>query len=109
MQLSIDFSARADAGISRSASSAERCTPGWVDLACAAISAYAYRQKDNAEFTIEQARQACSHFPAPPELRAWGAVTRKLVRQGTLVPTGRFAVAESSNGSPKPTYTWGKR
>lgn len=58
------------------------------------------------EFTIEQLRTwAYSHgLTMPAEERAWGAATRRLVREGLIQGTGLYLKAMSSHLSPKPSY-----
>lgn len=97
---------RADTGIARSAQRAERCAPGWMDLAIEALRRYALSAAK--PFTVEAAR---AHFAAaltpPPDERAWGAVTRIARQRGVIEHTGSYAPADSSNGSPKPLYRRG--
>jgi hypothetical protein len=40
----------------------------------------------------------------PLEQRAWGSVTQRAIREKTIVPTGGYAKAVSSNLSPKALY-----
>jgi hypothetical protein len=101
--------AAADLGIERSAARAEKCDPGWVDRAAEYIRADAAWAEEGALLTIEQLRGGASFFiGAPPDGRAWGAVTRRAIKLGYIekVP-GAFAPANSSNGSPKPLYRKG--
>ena len=104
-----EASLRGQLGAERAAGKAERKRPVWVDHAVGELRAFALRQPEGAEFTIEKARRECSPMPPSADARAWGAVTQAAIRSGFLerVP-GRFEPAESSNGSPKPVYTRGK-
>jgi hypothetical protein len=103
-QLSIDFNARADEAISRVARNTEKRVPGWVDMAVAKLADYA---RTAGTFTIDTARAAiATSIPDPPDLRAWGQVTRKARKDGLIVPVG-MAQAASSNGSLKPLYRGG--
>lgn len=114
----IDFEfarARADLGIERSARKAERVTaPGWVDRAAEAVREYAgvdFAGPDE-KFTIEAARlwvERSKKLPAPPDGRAWGAVTRRCITLGIIEEAGGYAPAASSNGSPKRLYRRGKK
>lgn len=93
-----------DAGMASSAGHAEADSPGWGERAYhAAIEAFDWQ---TGEATMEHIR-AVAHFAIglsmPAELRAWGSVTAKLIRDGIIEPVG-YARAASSNGSPKRTY-----
>lgn len=94
---------RRDEGIASSAQHAEEVQPGWGERAYRAVQCSGYLASES--FTMDFARQwlyACG-LDIPPEERAWGAVTQKLVRDGIIEPVG-YAPAASSNGSPKRTY-----
>lgn len=96
---------RAESGI---ASSAEHAGKEWQDQAVAAARLFVRwndRVLDNIPFTMEQLRLFCEpKIDECPELRAWGAVTRRLKAEGIIEPTGDYALANSSNRSPKPLY-----
>ena len=93
--------ARAERGI---ASSAEHAGKEWQDQAVAAMRLFV-RLTRGAFFTMEDARAWCTpRIDECPELRAWGAVTRRLKADGIIEPTGGYALANSSNRSPKPLY-----
>lgn len=112
-QLPLDLEAartRGDLGVERAARRAEKLTPGWVERAADLIKTgaciLAARQTD---FTIEEVRALVdAALPKPPDLRAWGAATRRAVTLGYIarVP-GTYRPAASSNGSPKPVYRKG--
>lgn len=109
MQAAFDFNAaerRAQRGIRRAAAHAERTAPGWIEQALIKLAAYA--RAANGPFTIEQARAsiACS-LAAPPELRAWGQVTKLALKRHIIEPAGILRAA-SSNGSFKPAYKAGE-
>lgn len=105
--------ARADQGIERAASHAERVLPGWCDRAAEAVRQALLRTRLDDTFTIEQLRGAIATadllpLPDPPDARAWGHVTRRAVKLGYVerLP-GQYRAAVSSNGSPKPLYRRG--
>lgn len=110
MQLPLNFDAartRGDLGAERAANKAERSAPGWIDRAAESVRAFA-REQGVLSFTIEEARvEFAAMIPAPPDLRAWGHVTRRAVALGYIAPTGGYAPAASSNGSPKRLYSKG--
>ncbi len=99
--------AAGDLGIKRAAGHAERCAPGWMDAALKQVRAFA-RNQGGALFTIETLRWAIqTQIPAPPDLRAWGAVSRIAASRGYIAKTKRTAPTASSNGSDRPLYTRG--
>lgn len=89
-------------------SSADHAGKEWQDQAVAAARMFVRvndRVLQNKPFTMEQLRLFCApKIDACPELRAWGAVTRRLKAEGIIQPTGGYAKAASSNLSPKPLY-----
>ena len=93
-------------GIKRSADHADRERSGWVEEAAEALG-WASTQYPGSEFTIEQLRQLTAELPAPPDLRSWGAATQRATKLGYIIKTRNFALAASSNNSPKPLYTQG--
>jgi hypothetical protein len=101
--------ARADYGIERATTSAENANDGWCERACEELRKYA--RQHGAMFTVELARMAFeSKLPVPPDLRAWGQVTRMAVTRGFIARCeGLFYPAASSNGSPKPVYHAGPK
>ena len=96
---------RAEAGI---ASSAAHAGKEWQDQAVAAARLFVrWNEKNygNEPFTMEELREWCAlRIDDPPDLRSWGAVTRRLKSEGVITPTGFYAKAQSSNLSPKPLY-----
>lgn len=84
------------------ADKADDILPGWIDLAARQLLSYALRS--TVPFTIEQARLECMPTPEGADARSWGHVTRLAVRMGWIEPTGGYAPAASSNGSPKRLY-----
>lgn len=104
IQPQLDYKARAEQGIRSSAEHAEQDVPGWGEMALAAVLRFA--NSSQHPFTMEECRGVVTFYglPDPPELRAWGAVTQNAIRQGIIIPTGQYARAQSSNGSPKPLY-----
>lgn len=115
-QMDLDFTAaksRGDLGAERAAGKAERIAPGWIDRATEAVRRYAtrhvYRSDEPSEFTIERVREfMAGSIEDPPDGRAWGHVTRRAVQLGIIEPTGGYAPAASSNGSPKRLYRRGR-
>lgn len=109
MTLAIDQAITAgQIGMERAADHANRVEPGWTEVALEALKGYAGRQAANDEFTIEEARaEIAPTLPAPPDLRAFGAVTQMALRRGVIKPTGGFKRAASSHASPKPLYRRG--
>lgn len=101
--------ARADFGIERSATSAENATPGWCEMACEELRRFAAGQ--GGMFTVELARMAIEkRLPPPPDLRAWGVVTRMASARGYIERVrGMSFPAASSNGSDKPCYRKGPK
>lgn len=104
IQTEIDWQARRDTGIASSANHAEQDVPGWGDTALVFLTQFA--ELKMVPWTMETCRAWCvwAGLPEPTELRAWGAVTQKAIRQGIIRKTGQYAPAASSNGSPKPLY-----
>ncbi len=96
---------RAERGIKSSADHAGR---EWQDQAVAAARLFVRwneRGYGGEPFTMEEVREWASiRIDDPPDLRAWGAVTRRLKSEGIIRPTGGYAKAASSNLSPKPLY-----
>lgn len=96
---------RRDERMASSAQHAEEAQPGWGERARESLQRCPIIFGSYEPFTMEQARQwaYAMGLDRPPEERAWGAVTQKLVRDGVIEPVG-YAPAASSNGSPKRTY-----
>lgn len=97
---------RAETGIS---SSAEHAGKEWQEQAVTAARLFLRwndKHWNGLEFTIEQLRTwAYNHGLAiPAEERAWGAATRRLVKEGLIAGTGLYLRAVSSHLSPKPSY-----
>jgi hypothetical protein len=99
--------AAADIGITRSADHADAVHDGWVDDAVESLRIAIKLFPLGAEFTIEQVRLKIENLPKPPDLRSWGAVTRRAVKLGYVIRTNNFRTAVSSNNSPKPLYKHG--
>lgn len=109
-QAELDFTAakeRANTGMRRAADRACRKTdPLWVETAVLFLASFA-REQGCKQFTIEQARAAVATKVAPPpDLRAWGQVTRNALDRKIIVQVG-IARATSSNNSLKPAYEAG--
>jgi hypothetical protein len=98
----------ANLGIERAVQHAERVHTDWAQDAAAALGQAASSFGAGELFTIEQLRALCTDLPAPPDLRAWGGVTRIAMRLGYIERTHSFALATSSNNSPKPLYAKGE-
>ena len=99
MEIALD---RGHSAARAAAEKAEEVAPGWTQIA--AIQVLRFAQKATEPFTIEQARAECMLTPAGADARSWGHVTRLAVRKGWIEPTGEYAPAASSNGSPKRLY-----
>ena len=93
---------RGHQGARIAADKADSLAPGWVVAAAHQIFIYAVQATE--PFTIEQAREHCMPTPEGADARSWGHVTRLAVRRGWIEPTGAYAPAASSNGSPKRLY-----
>ena len=107
--MKIDHAAAQEAGelgINRAAEHADSEFSGWVEEAAEALG-WAATEFRGEKFTIEQLRQLTSALPDPPDLRSWGAATRRATRLGYIAKTNEFALAASSNNSPKPLYIRG--
>lgn len=97
--------AKAERGISSAEAHAGK---EWQDQAVAAARLFVRwneRACSGRPFMMEELRRWCDfRIDDPAELRAWGAVTRRLKAEGIIEPTGDYALANSSNRSPKPLY-----
>jgi hypothetical protein len=73
----------------------------WRDQATRELVRFA--REHGAAFLVEAARHAAAErgLEAPPDSRAWGAVTKRAHRAGLIEPAG---FAQGSNGSPKPMW-----
>lgn len=109
MQLPLEVSrAQGLIGMERAADRAERCSPGWNDLALERIRDHVSTLPFDRDFIVEDVRLAIqAKLPEVPELRVWGSVTQAAIRLGFLVRTGRFMPAASSHCSPKAVYRRG--
>lgn len=88
---------------------AARAGDTWVSDAINVIDGYLSgykRSRPDEEFTMEELRDHLGGLiTAPPDLRAWGHVTREALRRGIITRVaGKYRAAKSSNGSPKPIY-----
>jgi hypothetical protein len=81
----------------------EDVNPGWSESALLAIERLCEARILRGGFTIEELRDETDVDP-PTDMRAWGAVTMKAVKEGIIEPTGEYRPARSSHGSPKPCY-----
>lgn len=96
--------AKADKGIESARRHAEDDRPGWGDTAQTVLRWFLRRH--DQPFTIEEARlwSEAHDLPQPPELRAWGSVTQRALREGLIVKTGGYRATASSNGSVRALY-----
>lgn len=96
---------RRDEGMASSEEHAEAAAPGWGERAFASVRDHGIIFGRDTPFTMEDARRWAygMGLDQPPDERAWGSVTQKLIRDGVIEPVG-YARAASSNGSPKRTY-----
>lgn len=81
------------AGAQAAADHANRVTPEWEHIAyreaLTVLVGYSPGHVFNV-ITTKLLRYACENrgVPKPPDARAWGNITRRLVREGKLVDTG---------------------
>lgn len=97
-------SAKAERGIR---SSEEHAGKEWQDQAVAAARLFVrwHERRGKIWFTVEELRLWCQpRIDAAPDLRCWGAATRRLKAENVIEATGFYAPANSSNRSPKPLY-----
>jgi hypothetical protein len=94
---------RRERGIVSSILHADDDAPGWADRAYAYLIRYAATQA--RAFTIEDFRLwALDHgLDEPPELRAFGGITQRAIRNGVIARVG-FAPTAASNGSHRGVY-----
>lgn len=76
-------------GIQRAIEHAEAEVPSWADRAVLAATAWVMRRPPEP-FFMHEVREAleAEGFPQPPELRAWGAIPRRLVKAGVIRSAG---------------------
>lgn len=108
-QLAIDFDAaiaRRELGMQRASDHANDAESEWTGQALALLVAFALEV--NRPFLIEEARAYAEGkgLPAPPDLRAWGTVTRRAMAKKRIEKVG-FGAAASSNCSPKVLWAAG--
>jgi len=84
------------------AEKADEIEPGWIETAASQL--YSYALSNPNSFTIDRARKECMPTPEGADARSWGHVTRLAVKRGWIEPTGGYAPAASSNGTPKRLY-----
>jgi hypothetical protein len=109
-QTVIDFSApapaaiareKAEQGMRRTLSAAERRTPGWGDIAYEFLRDYA---KVNERFTGWMVvRSAAERIPEPPNPKAWGSVIQKAARAGVIRKVGTTPDVHR-HGNPIPVW-----
>lgn len=98
--------AKADAAVEAVSTGNEKLNPGWHAKAVELVREFA--KANEPGWTIERAREVVGDLlPEPTDARAWGSVTRTLMRRRYIERTGDAAPADSSNGSIKPTYQRG--
>jgi hypothetical protein len=100
---------------------ANNCGPEWMDAALTCVrwfSKVRERQWNSYKgltwnpdyskqgWTMEECRLwATAHdLPEAKSLRAWGAVTRRALSEGIIVPTGGYRATVASNGSVRALY-----
>jgi len=54
----------------------------------AALTAFENHARQHTRFTTEEVRLASTDVPAPPDMRAWGAVARAACRAGIVESDG---------------------
>lgn len=85
---------------------AERNSPGWLEMALERVRVFARNQA--GLFTVETMRWVIQgRLPVPPDLRAWGSVTRVAIARGYIERTNRSAPTHSSHGADRPLYRKG--
>lgn len=100
--------ARADLGIDRVASKADRICAGWCGMALHKLRDFASQMPSGAYWTIEAARELIEpELPKVHDGRAWGAVVVMAIKRGYIVKTTKTAPAASSNNAPKPMFSRG--
>lgn len=80
-----------DAGIQQAAQHADEVNPDWGHLAYETLRLFAAGRRGSGQaFTSEDVRGsiAAAGVPAPPHLRAWGAVFQRAARAGLIVKVG---------------------
>lgn len=96
---------------------ANNCGPEWMESALTCVRWFA-KVKERAswkcdgswahshDWTMEECRLwATAHdLPEAKSLRAWGAVTRRALSEGLIVPTGGYRATAASNGSVRALY-----
>ncbi len=100
--------AKGEAGIQSSAQHAEEDVPGWQQDAMHYLRWYCrlMARRTCNQFHIEAFRQwaAAKGLKQPSELRSYGALTQRAIREKVIAPTGLYARAVSSHLSPKMIY-----
>lgn len=97
-----------DIGISRAKNNAERQSPGWSETAYNFFINYA--KNIGKPFMCNDVVLASEgKIPQPPNLKAWGGVSRKVIKSGLVVCIG---FAKGSNPAhhcnPRNLYKWNK-
>lgn len=83
---------RGEAGMLQASDHADRDRAGWTDDAFAAVCRAARRP---GEFTFEDLRRDAERaVPAPPDLRAWGTVAKRAIRE-RCTPTMTYTAGGS--------------
>lgn len=100
----LEARARGQTGIESSAKHAEHDAPGWGELAQTVLRWYLRRH--DRPFTFEEVRlwSELHDLPRPPELRAWGSVAQRALRDGVIRKTGAYRATAASNGSARALY-----
>jgi hypothetical protein len=93
-----------DEGMQRALDKANHDVTWWGKRAYALLVAYA---KNNATFATEDviAWGDRTHFPMPPEPRAWGAIIRQGVKAGLLLPAG-YTKSKNARAHRRPVQLW---
>lgn len=74
----------------------------WKQLAYDAFVAHA---NTHSEFTTEDVRRANPDLPTPPDNRAWGAITRRGLRDGIITSLG-WTRAKNRNVHGRAVVFW---
>ncbi len=93
-----------DEGMARATEKAERETLWWKARAYALLREYALK---HATFASEDVINwgVKTHFPNPPEARAWGSIVRKAVLAGMLLPAG-YVKSKNARAHRRPVQLW---
>ena len=95
-----------DQGIQRSLFSAEKKSPGWLEMAVAALENYILNHPDE-KFQTEDVRIWAYEYglPKPKNDRAWGSVVVRAKREGIIHFVG-YANVKNPRAHSTPASVW---